>query len=547
MISDFYPAQGTFLPGQQIVFRLENFCTADSADIYLFLPDGTCRTETHPLRPQGNCLALNQPLTVPSGYGAAAVLYRGTELIQTLYTAFDVMQPGKIIRYGFLSDFAPEDAADDSDITWLCQLHINTVQFYDWSYRHDCLVAPTPLYRDMMGKENSLPAIKKKIQACHACGMRATAYGAVYAASEHYHSEHPEQGLYNHQGTPLRFIDVFYLMNLAKGSGWFAHILEEYRRAVAQMGFDGIHMDTYGEPKCACDADGNAVWLDTQFTSLIDAAWETVQNEVEAPCMIFNHVGGWPLKSTEHARQSCTYIEVWPPNEHYWQLAALIAQAKLAGRPVVLAAYPSAFRTQDAAAAIEGERMLSFVAAMHGATQLCFGESRGVITQGYYADYTALAPESCRKIRNYQDFFVQYETLLYNDTLADVSLTHQGWDNREYTCDAAWSAWGEGGKLWLHIRENHNTKLICLANLTGGDDLWNSGRACPAVLENITLSFLTLVPVKTIWTASPDEEHGQRHTLLWREKQEADGLRCEITLPRLKRCGILVAEMEAEI
>ncbi len=36
----------------------------------------------------------------------------------------------------------------------------------------------------MMGKRNSLTVIRRKIAACHARGMRALGYGAVYAASE---------------------------------------------------------------------------------------------------------------------------------------------------------------------------------------------------------------------------------------------------------------------------------------------------------------------------------------------------------------------------
>lgn len=542
--SDFYPAKGTFLPGEPIGFLLENGAGADRAELRIFLPDGSVRRETHPLLAGKNSIPLSFRPAVCAGFGAAAVLYAGAEQRETLATAFDVMPVGERIRYGFLSDFSEDDAKDTQDVEWLCRLHINAVQFYDWSYRHDCLVAPAESYQDMMGKHNSLRTIRRKIAACQERGMRAVAYGAVYAASRAYQEQSPEQGLYDNRGAPLRFIDVFSIMNLARGGGWFSHILEEYRRAITLAGFDGIHMDTYGEPKFAYDSTGRLVWLDEQFPPLIDAAWEMACREVEHPCMIFNHVGGWPLAATAATRQSCTYLEIWPPNEHYWQLAALIEQAKAAGRPVVLAAYPAAFRTQAPAAALESELLLSFIIAMHGAAQLCFGENRGVITQGYYADYARLSEDACRAVRAYQDFFVQYETLLTDASLRDVSLTHQGWDNREFRCGAACSAWGEGGKLWLHIRENRSTKLLCFVNLTGGDDCWNAGREQPAALEGVTVAFLAEKAVKSTWYATPDADFGQRQILRCAGRQTPDGLQMQVELPRLLRCGMLVIESE---
>ena len=542
--SDFYPARGTFLPGEPVCFVLENGSGADCAELWIFLPDGSARREMHPLQAGRNTVALSFCPETLSGFGAKAVLYAGEEAQQALATAFDVMPAGKRIRYGFLSDFSADEAEDAQDVEWMCRLHINAVQFYDWSYRHDCLVAPAESYQDMMGKHNSLCTIRRKIAACHEHGMRAVAYGAVYAASRAYQEQAPEQGLYDNRGAPLRFIDVFSLMNLAPGGGWFSHILGEYRRAITQVGFDGIHMDTYGEPKFAFDSAGSLVRLDEQFPPLIDAAWDMACRETPQPCMIFNHVGGWPLAATAGTRQSGTYLEIWPPNEHYWQLAALIGQAKAAGRPVVLAAYPAAFRTQAPAAALEGELLLSFVIAMHGASQLCFGENRGVITQGYYADYARLSEEACRLVRAYQDFFVQYETLLADDSFQDVSLTHQGWDNREYRCNTDCSAWGEGGKLWLHICENRSTKLLCFVNLTGGDDRWNAGRQRPEALEGVKVAFLAEKAVKSIWYATPDADFGQRRALPGTACQTPDGLQWEVELPRLLRCGMLVAEME---
>ena len=81
-----------------------------------------------------------------------------------LQTAFDVAEsPRKLLRYGFLSDFTEKDR-DNGALEWLLKCHINLIQFYDWSYRHDSLVAPQEDYHDMMGKEISGSTVKAKSQ-----------------------------------------------------------------------------------------------------------------------------------------------------------------------------------------------------------------------------------------------------------------------------------------------------------------------------------------------------------------------------------------------
>jgi hypothetical protein len=158
--------------------------------------------------------------------------------------AVDIQGEIRAFRYGFLSDFSRAET-NEADVLAMAKHHVNTVQFYDWSYRHDTLVADFDDYTDMMGKPNSFEVIRRKIVACHQRGMCAVGYGAVYAASEPL-PRGIDWRLYARAGEPIRFIDVFAIMNLE--SGWREHIVSQYCAAV-QAGFDGIHLDTYGFPK----------------------------------------------------------------------------------------------------------------------------------------------------------------------------------------------------------------------------------------------------------------------------------------------------------
>lgn len=448
--------------------------------------------------------------------------------------AFDVQKGLRIFRYGFLSDFSPADA-DRTDVLSMAKHHVNAVQFYDWSYRHDELVAPAEDYRDMMGKHNSLPVIRDKIRACHERGMRALGYGAVYAAGAAYAESHPEQRLYTGAG-PLKFIDVFSIMDLR--SDWAEHIIREYQRA-AELGFDGIHMDTYGFPKTALDCAGHTVHLEDDFPRLIRRTRAALPDST----LVFNNVGAWPVESTMNEPVDAVYIEVWPPYDRYHHLKELILTARRAGKAVVMAAYPAAFRTAGEREALCSQLILSCVFAAHGATQLWFGEENAAVTQGYYADYSRLTPEQETALRRYDDFFVRYEELFFDSGLRDVSMTHFGWDNTEYRCSLPASVGGEAGKLWLILRERPGRKLLSVINLCGeSSDLWAEGHGDCAVQINVQLDVQISGTARKILTASPDDKNGDMLTPEYAVVQGERSREVHITLPEVKRFAFLLIE-----
>ncbi len=413
---------------------------------------------------------------------------------------FDISVGSMVFRYGFLCDF--EDDQDNGDIVWLDRMHINHVQFYDWSYRHDCLIPPSETFQDMMGKRISLATVRHKIEACHNLGMKALAYAPVYAASKPFFEEHRDWGLFDMEGRPLVFIGVFHYMDISDGRGWRDHILKEYGKALGLVGFDGIHMDTYGFPKTAMDSDGHAVALDGQFGPFIDQA----KDRLPGSCLVFNNVGAWPMLRTMGHKVDAVYCELWPPMDRYCHVQQTIREALRSGKPVVIAAYPHFMKTSDPEKALTGALCLDFMINCNGATHLWLGEDRAVVTQGYYSDYYRLSPDQAKAIEGYQDFFTRYQDLLYDRTLEDVSLTHFGGDNVEYQClHGNCSVSFEPGRLALVFRENPHLKLICLLNLeTAKDDLWNGSKDRPSPIDNVEFKVLVTSRPKSIWFSSPD-------------------------------------------
>ncbi len=539
---DFFPEKAQYLTGEpvrliaEIEGNLPTGCTAElkitRIDKIIFSMQQVATSNTLDF----DCTNFSETF---AGFGAElSILQNGVEL-QSVSTAFDVVgKHSKVIRYGFLSDFETKDSGFD-DVESLRKYHINMVQFYDWSYRHDDLVAPTGYYADMMGRYVDLNVVKEKIAACRKNGMKSLGYGAVYAASKDFYTEHPDWGLYTSAGDPLIFIDTFYIMNVERNCPWHNHIISEYAKAVSQVGFDGIHMDTYGFPKTAYakhEHQNELIKLDEQYPYLIEDTKNELNKINSDNDLIFNNVGNWPVKSVAQSPQDAVYIEVWEPYTRYSQIKQIILDAKKAcnnNKSVILAAYLAPFRTDTPQRAINAALLLTAAIAANGASHLLLGEKNAVLTQGYYVDHSFLTDKQSFSIRKYYDFLVRYMELLYDNTLQDVSFTHIGWDNTEYTCiNKSWSADARPDTLWLTLTENRSYKCIHMINLLGCEnDEWNRGKETPTIQHDIQFRVQLDMQIEGIFLASPDVNNCRSEKLNHTIVKTDRGMVAEFSVP----------------
>ncbi len=463
--------------------------------------------------------------------------------------AFDVAANGReVIRYGFLSRFDERDGGSDVDLDFLLRLHVTDVQLYDWMYRHDTLLPPRDQFTDLMGKPVSLAVVREKIQGCQRRGMRARAYGAVYAASADFRAAHPDWGLYDGAGQPYHLIERFFIMDIARGSTWTRHLLGQFAAARDALHLDGFHLDSYGFPKWAVSRRGTETALralDEDFPAFIEEARRALGNDA---LLIFNNVNGWPMETTASAPQDAVYIEVWPPHDRYQQLAELVRRARLLGRdkPIVIAAYLAPFRTTPGSAEAGNAALLLICAlAALGAQHLLFGEERGVLTQGYYVDYSPLPEDFVPLLARYCDFLVRYSEILLDPGLRDVTATHLGHEFPEYVLRGApLSCWAEAGTVWPIIRESRQRKMVCLVNLTGNcSDAWNECKSAAVPQEELSVEIGVRGPAAGLWWASPDDEQGRPQLLEGELRSGPGGLRLHVRLPTLRLFGIVVVEL----
>lgn len=388
-------------------------------------------------------------------------------------------QPGPV-RYGFVSSFSVPDAEDVDAITEnLLKNHITHVQFYDWSYRADQFQPPqgSGMYQDAMGKKISLAVVQERIEAFRQGNMKSLGYGAVYAATKDYLHAHPEQGLFDIEGNPFDLIETFFIMNLAN-EAWKERILEQYRYAVHEVGFDGIHMDTYGYPKAGwgyriLSDQRELIDLCPVFVSFINE-WSLSHTE-----NIFNNVNGWPVEETGNALQAASYIEVWEPHTRYHHLHTMIARAANARKPIVLAAYLSVFKHHpeaERAGLMTAAKLLIASCASLGATVLLLGEQRALLTQPYYPDHIQLSVNEIEELRLYSDHLVRYTDLCFDPDLIDITVSHGIGANREFDfLMNPVSHDGLNGTIWVVIKRSNRRIVLHLINLLDQtDDLWDA-------------------------------------------------------------------------
>jgi len=449
------------------------------------------------------------------------------------------------VLYGFLSDF--ENPSDGKEIASLSRLHINTVQFYDWMYRHDDLISKDEEYFDPLNRKINLSVIKDKVARCKASGMRAFAYGAIYAATDKIYETYPSWCLYKIDKKPLKFANWLYYMNISQSNGWSDYITNEFVKAVKKIGFDGIHMDTYGFPKTGCDYNGNIVFLDDEIPHLMDKIKKSLKKESLDTGIIFNAVNDWPTETVSKCSDAA-YIEVWSPHDSYYDLYLLIKKAKLLGHEnVVLACYDEPFKKSNQEVAENAWRLTFATINSSGGTQLIMGENKAVLSNSYYADYSTLRDSFVPITIRYFDFIVAYKNMLYKNKGMDVSLLHSGGINEDIIFKSKgvnFSPVGLKNSVWTIIKETKNIISCQFINLLNNNSLWNKAKNTPPLIEDVIVKIRLNRFVKNVWLASPDLDDIRPFKLDFTYDIIEEGRLYSIKITNIEFWTMVVVEME---
>jgi len=505
-IVDFYPSQGSFAPSEAVTFLIE-LETSVSQDITLRIFIRHLAEQPIIIEKQFQLTSGEQtiqmqwtPPAKPAGYSARLeILPANASPALYATTAFDVLSTWTDFpRYGFLTDFSASRADPEAALKKLTRFHVNGLQFYDWQYRHDQLLAPAEQYVDPLGREMSLATIRKLVDAAHQHGMASMPYLAIYAASADFWRAHPDWALYDEAGNPIAFGENFLgLMDPSSGSPWSGHLLAEGARALQEIPFDGLHIDQYGDPKFAWDSHRNPVDLPRAFVDFIQSASDQHPNRT----ILFNAVGNWPVEALADSAVDFMYIEVWFPDVKYRQLAEIVLNAvRLShGKAVVIALYLSASRPAN-------NLLADSVILACGGTRIELGEGARLLSDPYFPKHEEISSDLYSALRQLSDFAVRNGEWLSSYTLPIAEKDN--WAASELNPEFITA----DDSIMTVARHYPNSLAIQLVNFYGLDprQRWDETHVAPMPCQNVSIKIqVDKRPSQISWDC-PEQSDGLR-------------------------------------
>lgn len=390
-----------------------------------------------------------------------------------------IAQPFSRVRYGFISEFSSETNVSEN-VEWAKRLHLSSIQFYDWAWKHEFLISKDDTYGDPLGAKISKSTIKQLIDAYSEVGILAAGYVAVYAVDSEGWKRWENSGLFNGVGEPYKLGENFLWIVDPADPVWLVHLLSQLKEA-QDFGFKAFHLDQYGWPKIAFKHDGAVVNLAEQFPLML----EEISKALPESTLIFNNVNDFPTWSTSKSAQNAIYIEVWEPHGTYRDLAELVAKSRMLNPllPVILSAYLNPFKDLDSQDSLNSARAslaLAFATiSSGGASHLITGGDGRVLHDPYYVRNYLADPETRQDLESYFDFLVTIGDFIYDQTITDITMTSAFGINEEivFESEVPISYDGSFGTLWARIFRGDSGITIHFINLLAQtNSLWDSAK-----------------------------------------------------------------------
>lgn len=459
-------------------------------------------------------------------------------------------------RYGYVWDYT-ETAEPGPVVTMLCKYRLNSLQFYDWQYRHHLPLSPDPdSWTDWSGRKISGSVIRHYIRAAHETGMACMAYNMIYAANKTYLQDgsgvSPKWRLIKENGDDftcdmdetLGDVGILQYFN-PLNPDWQRYIFRREAEALHAFDFDGWHGDTIGElgPMTAADGgplgyreDGSPVnRVKDCYTPFLNAAKEAISPRF----LTFNPVGAQGIEAVNVSRADALYAEFWPwdrddrgePYDDYFSIhrAILRCAGQSGGKSLIVAGYinyknPAPFFNEPAV------RLMDSVVYASGGSRIELGNGDGMLSNEYFPDdrHKRMTPALRAAVQRMYDFITAYQNLLRGGLLplpCGVQI-----DAVPLSDD------GKGGTVWHFSKSDGEMTAIHFINLTGTDSEWrdvNQTKKVPRALKDLKTRVFTEKPVHSLFIASPDTDDLTLRPLEFTAGQDTEGRFISFVMPEL--------------
>jgi len=435
-------------------------------------------------------------------YGIEALNAAG-EIVAEEFTTVGHDQ-GERPVHGFATSFGFDDVS--AVIAWHRALRSTVVQIYDWMSSYTEPLGPASGWTDPSNRPVSFDALRALASGLHELGAVAHAYAPVYAVGNNFAAEHPDMLLYEDNGQAIRFLDQIVLANPGNEE-WQRHFSESYGSAMDAIGFDGLHVDTYGYPRVSNDATGQPVDLRDAYESFL------VHLRAQRPSDLisFNQVNGVPSAARLPEGPTFRYCEVWPPNDRWRHFEGLLDRSsgraglvddRQTRHPLLrgsIACYPPVWgidapdgpiRDDEREDALRTVVLTEAIVTCLGGSSLIYGDVRAALCDPYYPKHMRLQEAEANKVVAWRRFSLRCRDLFSNGE--DTSWYEIGDENGSVSISADGPVWPEpeGGSLFARVNHGDGIVSIGVVDLTGSKSAKWSERTAAGTISSVKVRVL---------------------------------------------------------
>jgi dextranase len=329
--------------------------------------------------------------------------------------------------------------------------------------------------------------------------------------------------------------------------GWQNYIYNRIHDAIAQLGFDGWHMDSLIMNWQAYDYWGNSFNVFEFNPDFINNARAYYGSGTP---LVQNMIDGNGIDWMSGVDVDFIYSELWGGHAAYNSLKELFDDSRsYTSKPVVYAAYmnynkPAGYFNEP------GVRLANAAIFASGASHIELGDGNQMLSNEYFPNQDLQMTDSLRSVmRTYYDFLVGYENLLRDDTVSaegSVSAAISG---------VSTSTNASAQTVWILAKKRPGYNIIHLINLLNNDSTelsWNDadGTYSPPPIQ-------TNLPVKMYYTgsiaggrlfyATPDSDFGAAQQLSFTTGSDGGGNYINFMVPQLQYWDMIWLELKGRL
>ena len=492
------------------------------------------------------------------------------------YTGIDASKSWtRYPRMGYVGDYS-SSVSSQAQLGTMGELaqkyHINSVQFYDWMWRHDDPVKTengqvADRWQDWLHRPVEKSVVQGFIQSAETNRIASLPYSMAYAALNDDYEQHGVQKSWlinrtqpNDKGQmetkPYTEVMFIYKENGVEkwrseehvvdvgDAAWRNLIVPRFNDQIIKLGFKGTHIDQLGSgaQTTFTNSRGEVIDLPWGFAQLVNDTAKATGKPVG-----LNAVDGFGASELAKSNASYLYTELWGAHETNAQVKQYLQQQRIdsQGKPAIIAAYmnkgeniddgkgkqtfnTASVQLADAAFAANGATHLEL--GQNGDPQVKPGNYTKMLEGPYFPDRNRYMQEDLKYwLPSYYNVITAYEQVLYGPQLTSTGRT-VSIEGQPTSTD------GAANTIWTNTMRNSTGDVLHLINLKGDDGKWRNATGKIEEQKNLKVKYYVGqdgVPAR-INLVSPDINGGAAKDLSFTKGTDAKGTYITFTVSSLK-------------